>query len=316
MHFYNSATMISIIIPTYNREDLIQETLDSILAQSETNWECLLIDDGSTDQTWNVLQNYSSKDDRFKIFKRQDFNKPKGANACRNIGIKKSNGDFLLFLDSDDLLGFDFLSSVKDKITNTKNDLIIYQSVYFFENNSNEENIVKINSEESLITSFFKKESIWLISNPLIKRAFIAEKQIFFNENLLAAQDWEFFMKILLLNPKLEFNLTNQFKVKIRKHLDNISQNPTLQPQKYYHYYKARHIIFNDYLNAEQKVNLEEYYKEYSQKILYELIKMMKFNWAKEIISNESNGMKRVCNLCFLLLYTYTKKGLSKILLK
>lgn len=305
--------MISIIIPTYNREDLIQKTLDSILAQSETNWECLLIDDGSTDQTWNVLQNYSSRDKRFKIFQRQDFNKPKGANACRNIGIEKSSGDFILFLDSDDLLGFNFLSSVKDKITNTKNDLIIYQSVYFFENNSNEENIVKINSEDGLITSFFKKESIWLISNPLIKRAFIAEKQIFFNENLLAAQDWEFYMKILLLNPKLEFNLTNQFKVKIRKHLDNISQNPTLQPQKYYHYYKARHIIFNDYLNAEQKVNLEEYYKEYSQKILYELIKMKKFNWAKEIISNESIGFRKNKNLFFLETYKATKKGLSKI---
>lgn len=305
--------MISIIIPTYNREDLIQETLDSILAQSETNWECLLIDDGSTDQTWNVLQNYSSRDKRFKIFQRQDFNKPKGANACRNIGIEKSSGDFLLFLDSDDLLGVDFLSSVKDKITNTKNDLIIYQSAYFFENNPNEENIVKINSEDSLITSFFKKESIWLISNPLIKRAFITKKQIFFNENLLAAQDWEFYMKILLLNPKLEFNLTNQFKVKIRKHLDNISQNPTLQPQKYYHYYKARHTIFNDYLNAEQKVNLEEYYKEYSQKILYELIKLKKFNWAKEIISNESIGWRKRRNLFFLKTYKFTKKGLSKI---
>ena len=313
MHFYNSATMISIIIPTYNREDLIQETLDSILAQSETNWECLLIDDGSTDQTWNVLQNYSSKDDRFKIFKRQDFNKPKGANACRNIGIEKSSGDFRLFLEIDDLMGFVFLSSVKDKITNTKNDLIIYQSVYFFENNPNEENIVKINSEESLITSFFKKESIWLISNPLIKRAFITKKQIFFNENLLAAQDWEFFMKILLLNPKLEFNLTNQSKVKIRKHLDNISQNPTLQPQKYYHYYKARHIIFNDYLNAKQKVNLEEYNKEYSQKILYELIKLKKFNWAKEIISNESIGWRKRRYLFFLKTYKFTKKGLSKI---
>lgn len=305
--------MISIIIPTYNREDLIQETLDSILAQSETNWECLLIDDGSTDQTWNVLQNYSSRDKRFKIFQRQDFNKPKGANACRNIGIEKSSGDFILFLDSDDLLGFNFLSSVKDKITNTKNDLIIYQSAYFFENNLNEENIVKINSVDGLITSFFKKESIWLISNPLIKRAFIAEKQIFFNENLLAAQDWEFYMKILLLNPKLEFNLTNQSKVKIRKHLDNISQNPTLQPQKYYHYYKARHIIFNDYLNAEQKNELEEYYKEYSRKILYELIKMKKFNWAKEIISNESIGWRKRRNLYFLKTYKFTKKGLSKI---
>ena len=77
--------LVSIIIPTYNREHLIGETLNSIIAQTHTNWECIVVDDGSTDNTEEVLKNYKEKDKRFIFLKRPD-NLPKGANTCRNIG--------------------------------------------------------------------------------------------------------------------------------------------------------------------------------------------------------------------------------------
>lgn len=312
MHFYNSATMISIIIPTYNREDLIQETLDSILAQSETNWECLLIDDGSTDQTWNVLQNYSSRDKRFKIFQRQDFNKPKGANACRNIGIEKSSGEYLIFFDSDDLMTENCISDHFKLINSNNPDLNILQSVYFGDERLKMKKIVSGNIHSpNLIEEFFRKETVWITHNPAVSKAFLTQHHIVFDESLKAAQDWEFFMKILIRNPKI--TSFENIGTKMRLHNESISGNSQAKAQKYYHYYKARHIIFNDYLNAKQKVNLEEYYKEYSQKILYELIKLKKFNWAKEIISNESIGFRKNKNLFFLETYKATKKGLSKI---
>lgn len=88
--------LISIIIPVYNREKLVQETLVSVIAQTNENWECIVIDDGSTDKTWQGLETYSKKDDRIKPIKR--YRGPKRANTCRNIGIENSEGEYLIFL--------------------------------------------------------------------------------------------------------------------------------------------------------------------------------------------------------------------------
>ena len=95
--------MVSIIIPTYNRAHLIADTLESILEQSYPNWECLIIDDGSTDATKILIQRYCDSDKRIQYHQRPS-NKPKGANACRNYGLQKAKGAYIVFFDSDDLM--------------------------------------------------------------------------------------------------------------------------------------------------------------------------------------------------------------------
>ncbi|MDT0687295.1 glycosyltransferase family 2 protein [Autumnicola psychrophila] len=94
---------ITVIIPTFNRAHIISETLDSVHNQTFRDWECLIIDDGSTDNTSEVLKNYL-QDRRFKYFQRPET-REKGACTCRNIGIEKSSGEYIQFLDSDDVLG-------------------------------------------------------------------------------------------------------------------------------------------------------------------------------------------------------------------
>ncbi len=94
--------LISIIIPVYNRPTLVAEAIDSVLAQTNPNWELIVVDDGSKDNTWEVLESYAVKDERIRIFKRD--REPKGAPVCRNIGMENSTGKYLIFLDSDDLL--------------------------------------------------------------------------------------------------------------------------------------------------------------------------------------------------------------------
>ncbi len=105
--------LISIIIPTYNRSWIIGETLDSVLAQTYTNWECIVVDDGSYDDTAELLKFYSEKDDRIKLHLRPN-DMLKGASSCRNYGLKQAKGDFIQFLDSDDLLNKNkFLEQLK-----------------------------------------------------------------------------------------------------------------------------------------------------------------------------------------------------------
>lgn len=95
--------LVSIIIPVYNREQLIGETLNSVLSQTYTNWECIVVDDGSVDSTEDVVTSYAKKDERFKFYHRPISNK-KGASSCRNYGLSIAKGELIQFLDSDDLL--------------------------------------------------------------------------------------------------------------------------------------------------------------------------------------------------------------------
>lgn len=93
--------MISIIIPNYNKSEYLVKTINSVKSQTYENWECIIVDDFSSDDSRAKILNEIKYDKRFNLF----INKTnKGASYSRNIGIKKSSGDYILFLDSDDLL--------------------------------------------------------------------------------------------------------------------------------------------------------------------------------------------------------------------
>jgi glycosyltransferase involved in cell wall biosynthesis len=94
--------IVSIIIPSFNREQFVAATLDSVLCQTRQDWECVVVDDGSTDRTKDIVREYSRQDQRIKLYDRDRG--PKGACVCRNIGVSLCEGEYLIFLDTDDLL--------------------------------------------------------------------------------------------------------------------------------------------------------------------------------------------------------------------
>lgn len=97
----NNNPLVSIIIPAYNRALLIIDTLNSIAAQTYTNWECIVVDDGSTDRTASVVDDFIKKDTRFKYFINE---RTKGAQGSRNTGLLKAKGNYIQFFDSDDIM--------------------------------------------------------------------------------------------------------------------------------------------------------------------------------------------------------------------
>ena len=105
----------SIIIPTYNREEYISTAIQSIKNQSFKNWELIIIDDGSTDNTQGIVQEYLS-DSRVRYF----YQKNQERSASRNNGIKHSNGNWICFLDSDDYYHETHLQRFKDLIDKNK----------------------------------------------------------------------------------------------------------------------------------------------------------------------------------------------------
>lgn len=118
----NKNIKASIIIPAYNASLCISETLDSVLQQLHKNIEIIIIDDNSSDDTWGVIGNYSNKYPKIiKIYK----NKRKGACAARNYGFELSSGDFILYLDADDILSNNKLSSQLDLLAKANDPLAI-----------------------------------------------------------------------------------------------------------------------------------------------------------------------------------------------
>lgn len=93
---------VSIIIATFNRATFIGEMLTSVKNQTYSNWECLIIDDGCTDDTFQVIEPYLAHDTRFSYYLRNDTYS-KGTSGCRNYGLDLSNGDYIIFFDDDDI---------------------------------------------------------------------------------------------------------------------------------------------------------------------------------------------------------------------
>lgn len=89
---------VSVIVPVYNVEKLLQRCIDSILAQTFTDFELLLIDDGSKDKSGEICDEYAAKDSRIRVFHKQNG----GVSTARNLGIDKAQGEWIYFVDSDD----------------------------------------------------------------------------------------------------------------------------------------------------------------------------------------------------------------------
>ncbi|MEM9237384.1 MAG: glycosyltransferase family A protein, partial [Verrucomicrobiota bacterium] len=90
--------LVSVIVPAFNAESKLPAALDSVLAQTEVSWECLVIDDGSTDGTAGIVRNYEAKDSRFRLIQQENL----GVGAARNSGLAQAKGEFIAPLDADD----------------------------------------------------------------------------------------------------------------------------------------------------------------------------------------------------------------------
>lgn len=121
--------LVSIIVPCYNQAQYLPETLDSVLAQTYPNWECIIVNDGSPDNTEEIAKQYCNKDERFKYL----WQRNSGVSVARNNGIALSKGDFLQFIDSDDVLELDKLNQqVGFLIENEHVDIVYSGSRYFY----------------------------------------------------------------------------------------------------------------------------------------------------------------------------------------
>jgi glycosyltransferase involved in cell wall biosynthesis len=243
MNYYamNDSPLVSIIIPTYNRAYLIGETLDSILAQTYQNWECIIVDDGSTDNTDEVVGVYLVKDTRFHLYHRPDIHKA-GGNGARNYGFKLCKGEYVNWFDSDDLMHPKKLEMQLDSLKGSDYIFSVCQTLVFQEE---KENILGLRSEkvfsEDALFDFITNKIIFLTQAPLIKKSFLVERKLIFDEELKAAQEWEFICRILYFSSN--YKSIDVPLVYYRKNEKSISYGNI--PLRNYHYYLAREKFYD-----------------------------------------------------------------------
>lgn len=216
--------LISIIIPTYNRKHLLSDTLNSISEQTYTNWECIIVDDGSTDTTEALLNSYIKKDKRFQFHKRPKH-KPKGANACRNYGFELSKGGFINWFDSDDVMEPNKLElQIRVLNDNEKAPYCICQTKWI---NKADNTFLGLRgkhiSSNNRFEDYILYQIFWSILAPLWRRSFIVENNLIFDDSLHQSQEYDFHIKALAINSN--YIAINDALVSMYKHETNLSNN-------------------------------------------------------------------------------------------
>ena len=257
--------LVSIIIPTYNRAHIISETLDSVLAQTYTNWECIVVDDGSTDDTINVLKAYVEKDKRFQLHKRPTH-KLKGANACRNFGFKKASGAYVNFFDSDDVMHEDKLKlQVQQLQSKPEHNFTVCQTLVFENTIENTLGLRKNKIyEKDFFNAFVANKIKWLTQAPLLKVSFLKEHNISFDESLQQSQERDFFLKVLAVTDHYLYN--DIPLVYFRKHNSSISSG-VQSKSKLYSNFKVSIATLQNY-----KLQLNEEAIQYTRKRIHKVM--------------------------------------------
>jgi glycosyltransferase involved in cell wall biosynthesis len=202
--------LVSIIIPVYNSETLIVETLNSVLAQTFTNWECIIIDDGSKDSTKQVIQEYVDKDSRFILLDRPDsYNS--GGNGARNYGFMYARGEYIQWLDSDDLLDRKKLEYNLEKIHNEDKLTICFSRYYYYDTNTQKKYLGSPFINRNIYDPVEYLKLYCLNGSGFISCSLFHSKELtnssgLWNEGLLKNQDGEFIIRLVSNSSQLLFD--------------------------------------------------------------------------------------------------------------
>ena len=207
---YESKALISIIVPIYNVEKYLRQCLDSIQDQTYQNFECLLINDGSSDNSADICREYVSKDSRFRYIEKENG----GVSSARNLGIEHSKGEYITFIDSDDWVDSDYLEVLYTALIDENADISVstYKRFHMADNcwyvHSFQRGYEKrVFTNQELIDEFIDLDtfdySYRYVCGKLVRKCLL--DKIAFNEMTTLGEDMEFWLKLYLISNKVVF---------------------------------------------------------------------------------------------------------------
>ncbi len=193
---------ISIIVPVYKVEKYLRRCVDSIVAQTFTDWECILIDDGSPDNSGKICDEYAEKDERFRVIHQEN----QGVSAARQNGLNNSIGEYVIHTDPDDYVENIYLEKLFERAQETDGDMVMCD----FERIFSDKTIVCSQKPTSLVCDDIIKdlleEKIWgIMWNKLIKRKLFCEFNISFRKDMNLWEDLYVTISLLIHNIKVAY---------------------------------------------------------------------------------------------------------------
>lgn len=191
--------LVSIVVPCYNQSHYLNDALNSILSQTYSHWECIVVNDGSTDATAQMAGEWSAKDSRFKYISQGN----RGLSAARNAGLEQAAGEYIQLLDADDLLETDKIRHQIAYLNNNGNgiDIVVSGYRYFQDSDPSRELLIFGPFDllpEVVVTREDKRDLVKLFAktNPMVVSAPLYHKSVFgriglFDEDLGANEDWD-----------------------------------------------------------------------------------------------------------------------------
>jgi len=275
MIFLNPVKMfkVSIIIPTYNRTDLLPRAISSVLNQTFQEFELIVVDDGSADSTKQVVEEFQKKDKRIKYIWQENSGGPA---KPRNTGIKNSQGEYIALLDHDD----EWLPEKLEK-----------QLEIFEKNRQNNLGFVGCNAlivkedkiqeyktpkYKNILPKILERNFIWSCSSVIIKKL-VLDKVGFFDENLKIGDDWDMWIRIIINGYSFDFVDEPLFKYYIHsgnisalKNIKKIAVDYNFLLEKYKKYYEQNPKIYSNrlrytgasYILAKDLKKGREYFKK------------------------------------------------------
>lgn len=251
--------LISIIVPCYNQAQFLEECLQSIIEQTYKNWECIIINDGSCDDTESIAKKWTQKDSRFKYLYKENG----GLSSARNLGIKKAQGEWILPLDADDKIGNKYLEFAEKEFYNSN---LVYCKARFFGTVNKDWNLPSYNFKNLLLSnhifnpSFFKKED-W-------------KKAEGYDTNMMyGLEDWEFWINILK-DKKTRVTQLNYLGYYYRQRENSMSSNlnndTNKKEQMKQYIYEKHKAVYLDNFGSFIKIGS----KKINLKIILQRIKM------------------------------------------
>ncbi|WP_455625870.1 glycosyltransferase family 2 protein [Parabacteroides sp.] len=207
--------LISVIIPVYNTENYLEGTINSILNQDYSDWELLLVDDGSTDMSAEICDRYALVDNRISVFHIQNS----GVSHARNVGIGWSRGEYIVFCDSDDLISPVFLSMLKIQLESTNADIVrcamkpIGEKTHAFE----EGNCTfewKIYEAEEFVS--IPESMYYVVWGKMYRKSLIVDNNIIFDEYLNRGEDSLFAYETMLCSSRIVYSDSEYVNYRIR----------------------------------------------------------------------------------------------------
>src|SRR5690554_49688 len=231
-----SNSLISVVLPTYNRGNFISRSVRSIQNQTYTNWELIVVDDGSKDNTESIINDLVSKDSRISYIK---LTKNIGASAARNNGIELSKGDYITFIDSDDEYLSEKIESQLDLFLHDKSRQIGLVTCGRQDFRADRLYNVWIPAIKSnVLSNLFKGKQIGAGTPFLMVSRKVIESGVRFDENINVVEDFDFVVQTLMKG--FEFNL-------VAKPLVNVYHDASERNFNYENGFSAREYLYKKY---------------------------------------------------------------------